>query len=60
MVEVEKHRMPGESAFLAFATEVLDCADFLAIPANHLQLIEATFAITVDPGLGPVHLRERL
>src|SRR5947207_12139948 len=52
--------MARESTFLAFSAEIINGADLLAIPADHLQLIEAGFAVAVDSGLRAVHLRKLL
>lgn len=60
MVKIKKYRMTDESAFLAFSAKILNRAHFLSVPADHLQLVETRFAVTVDPGLGLVHLSQLL
>jgi hypothetical protein len=50
--------MSGKAAVVTLAAEVFDRPHLLAVPSDHLKLIQAGFAVPVDSGFGAVHLGE--
>ena len=60
MVKIEGDRVALKATSHAASAEILDCPNLSAVPADHLEEVQAGFAIAVDPMLCLMHLGELL